>query len=140
MQFELFDAKPARAPSARASWGVWQERAGQDRASAPATAGDAPGPLLRPPGLDATAAHRLLRTLPCRMCHTEADPQQAQPPEAAAAGAGGAAPPAVPPLGPGGGERVYRLASVGQDCQLALWDVVVSEEAVAAAQQASSAK
>ncbi|KAL4449437.1 hypothetical protein ABPG77_007081 [Micractinium sp. CCAP 211/92] len=73
------------------------------------------------------------------MCHTEADPQQAQPPEAAAAGAGGAAPPAVPPLGPGGGERVYRLASVGQDCQLALWDVVVSEEAVAAAQQASSA-
>lgn len=74
------------------------------------------------------------------MCHTEADPQQAQPPEAAAAGAGGAAPPAVPPLGPGGGERVYRLASVGQDCQLALWDVVVSEEAVAAAQQASSAK
>lgn len=44
-------------------------------------------------------------------------------------------------LAPGGGsDRVYRLASVGQDCQLALWDVVVSEEAVAAAQLASSAK
>jgi hypothetical protein len=43
-------------------------------------------------------------------------------------------------LGPSGGGRVYRLASVGQDCQLALWDIVVTEEAVAAAQQASSAK
>lgn len=83
------------------------------------------------------------------MCHTDVDQQPAQPAgaeaaaaDAAAAGGGGgaAAPLAAPVLGPGGEERVYRLASVGQDCQLALWDVVVSEEAVAAAQQASSAK
>lgn len=54
--------------------------------------------------------------------------------------AGSQAAPPAPALVSGGEERVYRLASVGQDCQLALWDVVVSEEAVAAAQQASSAK
>ncbi|KAI7838380.1 hypothetical protein COHA_007837 [Chlorella ohadii] len=42
-------------------------------------------------------------------------------------------------LAPGGErDRVYRLASMGQDCQLALWDIVVTEESVAAAQQASS--
>ena len=44
-------------------------------------------------------------------------------------------------LAPGGErDRVYRLASMGQDCQLALWDIVVTEESVAAAQQASSVK
>lgn len=44
-------------------------------------------------------------------------------------------------LAPGGDrDRVYRLASIGQDCQLALWDIVVTEESVAAAQQASSVK
>ena len=32
-----------------------------------------------------------------------------------------------------GGEAIYRLASVGQDCQLLLWDVVVCEDTLAAA-------
>ena len=46
--------------------------------------------------------------------------------------------PAAAALAPGGSmDRVYRLASVGQDCLLALWDIVVTEESVAAAQQAS---
>ncbi len=31
-----------------------------------------------------------------------------------------------------GGDTIYRLASVGQDCQLLLWDVVVSEDVLAA--------
>lgn len=68
----------------------------------------------------------------CRACHTE--PRFAAAAAAAAEGqqqGGGAA------LG-GEGDRVYRLASVGQDCQLALWDIVVSDEAVAAAQLASA--
>ena len=79
------------------------------------------------------------------MCHTDGEQQL----KAAADGGGGAAAEAAGPAASGlsafscssGSEdRVYRLASVGQDCQLALWDVVVTEEAVAAAQQASSAK
>lgn len=57
---------------------------------------------------------------------------------AAAAGQAAAAAAGAGPLGAGEADRVYRLASVGQDCQLALWDVVVSEETVAAAQQASA--
>ncbi|PSC74864.1 WD repeat-containing 20-like [Micractinium conductrix] len=78
------------------------------------------------------------------MCHTDGEQQL----KAAADGGGGAAAEAAGPAASGlsafscssGSEdRVYRLASVGQDCQLALWDVVVTEEAVAAAQQASSA-
>ena len=82
------------------------------------------------------------------MCHTEdRDPQpqdgegqqqqqqQQQEQQQQEAGASLALGP-----GAGGGDRVYRLASAGHDCQLALWDVVVSEEAVAAAQQANSAK
>jgi hypothetical protein len=36
-----------------------------------------------------------------------------------------------PLVGGGGGETVYRMASGGQDTQLALWDVAISEEAVA---------
>ena len=76
------------------------------------------------------------------MCHAEnggkpgavGDAEVAQQQQAADAAAGAAPAPA------GGADRVYRLASVGQDCQLALWDVVVSEESVAAAQLASSAQ
>ena len=85
------------------------------------------------------------------MCHAEVggqqgegeveeeEAQQQQAADAAAGvGVGAAAPAARSPAG--GADRVYRLASVGQDCQAALWDVVVSEETVAAAQQASSAQ
>jgi hypothetical protein len=78
------------------------------------------------------------------MCHAENGGQQGEgegaeeaQQQAAADAAAGAAPSPSPA---GGADRVYRLASVGQDCQLALWDVVVSEESVAAAQQASSAQ
>lgn len=76
------------------------------------------------------------------MCHTEGEHPQAGAAAAAvlaAAAASGDPTAAAAALAPGGEERVYRLASVGQDCQLALWDVVVTEEQVAAAQQASSA-
>jgi hypothetical protein len=79
------------------------------------------------------------------MCHSEGTEQEADGPEApqeqqqqqqrqqaaaADSGASGAL--------QGTADRVYRLASVGQDCQLALWDIVVSEDLVAAAQQASA--
>ena len=78
--------------------------------------------------------------------------QQQQHEAAAGPGGGGGLPPlaisrqqqqqpgqALPaPAGDLGGDRLYRLASLGQDCQLCVWDVVVSEEAVAAAQLASS--
>ena len=36
------------------------------------------------------------------------------------------------PLGSSQRELVYRLGSVGQDCQLLLWDMAITEEAVAA--------
>ena len=36
------------------------------------------------------------------------------------------------PLGGSQREVVYRLGSVGQDCQLLLWDMAITDEAVAA--------
>lgn len=36
------------------------------------------------------------------------------------------------PLGSSQRELVYRLGSVGQDCQMLLWDMAITEEAVAA--------
>ena len=36
------------------------------------------------------------------------------------------------PLGSSQREQVYRLGSVGQDCQILLWDMAITEEAVAA--------
>ena len=71
----------------------------------------------------------------CRAGHNDAGFRGVPAAAAAAEGPAGAA---AQLAAAGEADRVYRLASVGQDCQLALWDVVVSEEALAAAQQASA--
>lgn len=66
---------------------------------------------------------------PRRLCHPIEQPPAALSPRAATPGSS-TGPSA--PVHSAGADTLYRLASAGQDCQLLLWDVEVSEDTLAA--------